>query len=129
MIIFNEFDTLKNKDILIVDDSYLNSYVLQKMIEITDKSMNTYQASSGKEAVKMCKDQDYGLVFMDIIMPEISGIEATEIIKKYKEDQIVIGITGQSECEDECRAVGMDGFILKPVELDKFKKLFKKFKV
>lgn len=79
-------------NVLLVDDEPINVYLLRLYIDKYD--INIFEAHNGKEAVDICVNEDIDLIFMDISMPVMNGIEATIIIKKNKPNIIVNCITG-----------------------------------
>ena len=70
---------LKNKDILVVDDSYLNCLLLQKYFQAN--GYDCVIALHGQTALDIIETKKIDLIFLDIIMPEINGIEILKLIK------------------------------------------------
>ncbi len=86
-------------------------------------------AYNGKEAIEICKNNtDIDIVIMDLKMPEMTGFEATEIIKKMYPNLPVIAQTGFTTKEDREKALsaGCDDFITKPIKEDLFIELINK---
>ena len=79
-------------NILLVDDEPINIYLLRLYLSTSD--INLFEAKNGKEAIDMCVSTDIDLIFMDINMPVMNGIDATIIIKKNRPNIFVICITG-----------------------------------
>ena len=111
--------------ILIVDDADINRYVLKRYIEIYKKNHNVlidiHEAANGLECLEKVKNTDYNIIFMDLIMPFMGGIEATKKIFERKSNQIlIIGLTGQIEqdTQEKIKESGMQYCIHKPVEMD-----------
>ena len=77
---------------------------------------------SGKEAVERCKNEDYDIVFMDHMMPEMDGVEAMHRIRqalaKKNRETIIIALTANasSMAKDMLLKEGFDGFIPKPIQ-------------
>lgn len=118
----------KNKSvdasILVVDDVMINQLVISKILAKWNAEVDL--ASSGKEALFLLKKKNYDLVLMDIQMPEMSGIEATKIIRTNKEhsniaDIPIIAFTANAfdESQKYILESGMNGFITKPVNPEK----------
>ncbi|MDO9156187.1 MAG: response regulator, partial [Sediminibacterium sp.] len=88
-------------------------------------------ANNGKEAVEMTAKYDYDLVFMDIHMPEMDGIEATEkILNSGKEKiPIIIAMTANAvkEAEAEYLALGMKDIVTKPFTIEQLRKVLEKW--
>ena len=84
-------------------------------------------AKSGEEAIQMCTDKPYDLVFMDHMMPKMDGVEAMINIRKisgYEKGsaQKIIALTANEVAgvEEKLLAKGFDTFIGKPMDFDKF---------
>ena len=78
-------------------------------------------AMDGREGVEACAAQHFDLVLMDLQMPHMDGYEATTAIRKdLRLDVPIIALTGHvfREDEEKCRAVGMNDFLTKPVEIN-----------
>ena len=68
--------------ILIVDDEEMIRGVLREYVEF--EGNEAFEAADGMEAVRMCKDADYDLILMDVMMPHLDGFSAVKEIKKNK---------------------------------------------
>ncbi len=110
--------------ILIVDDHPVNLLYLRKRLQDFGAT-KIVESSSGYEAIKLCQDNLYPLIFMDCQMPEISGYEASEVIKNhYKAQNVntkIIAVTADvmEGAMDRCLAHGMDGYLSKPIQKEK----------
>ncbi|MFK5856398.1 MAG: response regulator [Bacteroidota bacterium] len=109
-----------NPNVLVAEDNLINQKVtasiLKNMGIIPDIVVN------GRKAFEACKEKDYKLILMDVQMPEMDGLEATEKIFEYfknnsRKAPIILAMTANvlEESKNECRRVGMHGFITKPV--------------
>ena len=106
--------------VLVVDDNVYNLIVAVGLLELFE--INAETAQSGKEAIEKVHSNEYDLVFMDHMMPEMDGIETTDFIRKsgekYKKLKIVAltanAIQGAKEMFMES---GFDGFVSKPIEI------------
>ncbi len=108
-------------DVLTVEDNQINRFVIREMLE--NEGHRVSEASNGREAVKKAASHRYDLVFMDISMPEIDGIEATKAIRSSGEgsfDRPIIALTAHAFPEDidVFKAVGMNDVLLKPISRD-----------
>lgn len=122
-----------NLHALLVEDNPIN----QKMIQHTLKNIGitTACANNGKEGLDMyIKDSTYDVIFMDIQMPIMNGVEATQGIIAYEEANSVkhtpiIAVTANALKGDRERfmALGMDEYVSKPIDLDKFMTALKVF--
>jgi len=109
---------IKDKSILIVDDNAINILVIEAMLE-EEGFANTFQASNAIDAYEVIDTQEIDLILMDIIMPDINGLEATEAIKSNKKfSHIPIIMVTATEDDDDLRtsfSLGAVDFIRKPV--------------
>ncbi len=105
--------------LLVADDNEINLRVAcahLKAIGVPADSIKT--AINGKEATDLCSQQKFDLVFMDIQMPEVDGIEATrQILKECTEKPTIVALTANtsSEAESEFLKAGMKMVLHKPV--------------
>ena len=116
-----EFDFIApDAKILIVDDNAVNLTVAEGLLE--PLKMNVDTAAGGKEAIEMISRAHYDIIFMDHMMPELDGVEATRIIRGFHpeyNDVPIIALTAnavEGTKERFCRE-GMNDFVAKPVEL------------
>lgn len=99
--------------ILIVDDEEMIREVIKEYAEF--EGNEAYEASNGMEAVKMCRENDYDVILMDIMMPQLDGFSAVKEIKKSK-DIPVIMLSARGEEYDKLFAfeLGVDDYVTKP---------------
>lgn len=123
-----EFCT-KTFTILIVDDADINRYVLKKYITKLMPTVVVDEASNGFDSVDMAKTKHYDIIFMDIKMPGLDGISATEIISKSDPRSLIYGVTGQIETKSVMKALssGMKGCIAKPLDRNEIYRLLNDF--
>ena len=100
---------------LIVDDEPLIREMLNDMLESLDYQVVS-QANNGASAIEKAALFKPDVVFLDINMPEISGLDALASIKTSNKDIIVIMVTANSDTSTVQQAIrtGADGYILKP---------------
>ena len=106
------------KRLLLVEDNPANRVVIEEMLKGTGIRIDT--AVNGRVAVEMAQLGDYQLIFMDMQMPEMDGLEATRRIRRiggYEEIPIV-AMTANAfrEDRDACFAAGMSDHVPKPVD-------------
>ena len=87
--------------VLIVDDEEMIRNVLREYIEF--EGNEAYEAADGIQAVKMCRENDYDIVLMDVMMPRLDGFSAVKEIRKFK-DIPVIMLSARGEEYDKLRA-------------------------
>ncbi len=111
--------------LLIVDDNEINLRVAcayLKALGVPPESIFT--ACDGKQAVESCEKNQFNMIFMDIQMPEVDGVEAAKMILANDEHQpVIIALTANTseEAEAEYREAGMQMILHKPVNKSAFK--------
>ena len=99
--------------ILIVDDEEMIRNVLREYVEC--EGNEAFEAADGMEAVKMCRENDYDVVLMDVMMPRLDGFSAVKEIRKFK-DVPVIMLSARGEEYDKLFGfeIGADDYVTKP---------------
>ncbi len=99
--------------ILIVDDEEKIREVLAEYAEF--EGFESDQAADGMEAVNKCKNNDYDIILMDIMMPKLDGYSAVKEIRKFK-DIPVIMLSARGEEYDKLFGfeIGADDYVVKP---------------
>lgn len=113
-------------NILVAEDNKVNQTLIKAILNKFGCSFEI--ADNGKIAIDFLKETKFDLVLMDVMMPEINGIEATKIIRKNINNDIpIIALTASAQIDDEekCRDAGMNDFISKPIEIEKLKRIIK----
>jgi PAS domain S-box-containing protein len=102
--------------ILLVDDEPVNREVT--LIQLEDLELLIDTAEDGEEAVAMARKTRYAAIFMDMQMPKLNGVEATQQIRQLPgyQDTPIIAMTANAFAEDkaQCLAAGMNDFLTKP---------------
>lgn len=100
--------------ILMADDSAFMRNVLKNILE-NNGYKNFIEASDGREALEKIKTEKPDLILLDVIMPNIGGIEVIkEIGKQYK--VIIVSAVGQEKIVKEAEDYGAVGYIIKPFD-------------
>jgi DNA-binding NtrC family response regulator len=101
--------------VLVIDDDAVVGRSFDRVL--TDKGYEVSTALNGEEALKDMENTDYDVVFTDIKMPGMDGIEVTERIKERCPWTPVVVITGYGTTENEAKAsvLGVSGFVRKPL--------------
>ncbi|MEM9669485.1 MAG: response regulator [Pseudomonadota bacterium] len=107
------------QNLLVVDDNSVNLMIIRNMLKKHDVDIDT--AENGKVAFNKCRANLYDIVFMDISMPVMDGIEALKAIRTHEAQTgrtktPIIALTAQAMSTDRTRLIneGMDGYISKP---------------
>lgn len=105
-----------SKSILVVDDIKENRELITQILN--QYGFKIFEASSGYEAVKIFGSEKIDLIFMDILMSGLSGLETIEIIRKKDTKIPIITVSANVFTEDKQKAItsGANDFIPKPVE-------------
>ena len=130
-----EDDTLRFKDkhILIVDDNLVNLHVAKGLMEPYEMKIDL--ATNGYQAVDMIKENDYDLVFMDHMMPELDGVDTTKLIRslgdtdtKYR-NLPVIALTADAVkgTREMLLEAGMQDYLAKPIKKSELNQVFEKW--
>ena len=115
---------------LVVDDEPMNHTVAKGIFK--RYGMEVFTANSGKESIEMCETNDYDIVFMDHMMPEMDGIEAMKhirtVLTKQHKDIPIVALTANavSTAKKMFLKEGFDGFISKPIELPELERVLRK---
>jgi CheY-like chemotaxis protein len=102
--------------ILVADDAKTTREMFKYYFSYFDIH-DIQEAINGKDAVEMCKENDYDLVFMDVNMPILDGISATKLIKDLGKDTIIICVSGDRKASTINNIIksGAQDYIIKPL--------------
>jgi signal transduction histidine kinase/CheY-like chemotaxis protein len=116
---YSVYFTAPDAHILIVDDNAINITIAEGLLSPLEMKIDT--ALSGVEAIEKVKDNEYDIVLMDHMMPEMDGVETTGIIRENsgKEHPVIIALS--ANVTEEARKLfaesGMDDFVAKPIDI------------
>ncbi|MGM0608652.1 MAG: response regulator [Candidatus Muiribacteriota bacterium] len=129
----DEFFKGSNVKILIAEDVPMNMAVIKRFLRKILPDADLIEANNGLKVLKLNKQIKLDLIFMDVHMPEIDGIEATREIRALEKNSDkhipIVALTAGAFKEDQKRCLdsGMDNFMTKPVKLDKIKNILEKY--
>ena len=111
--------------VLIVDDAPFIRDILRSFLESRSDIAEIKEAVNGKEGVELSKSFSPDLIFMDIVMPELSGIEATKQIRALKNTTPIIGLStlDQGDVIKRLLDAGANTFVKKPFSLKDLEKV------
>jgi CheY-like chemotaxis protein len=123
----DNFASQNPAQILLVEDQPLNQKIATMLLQRLGY-VRMDIANNGEEAVSMVAQGGYDIVFMDLQMPVMGGVEATRRIRgnfQLKHQPAIIAMTGHAltGVKEECRDCGMNAFLTKPVSLDDFRRV------
>ena len=100
--------------LLIVEDDYSNRETLEEILRIL--GFKDFSTKSGEEALDILKKQVINIMFFDIQLPGINGIELCKRVRETNRIAVIYAMTGHSSLFqlDECREIGFDDYFLKP---------------
>ncbi len=125
-------EPLPKLNILLVEDEPINQLVTRKQLERWNLDVSL--AVTGKEALDMMLNKEFDCILMDVQMPEMDGMTATQLIREREKDTDkhvpIIAFTASAMSGDRERflASGMDEYIAKPIDIDQLYMLLKKVK-
>jgi signal transduction histidine kinase/CheY-like chemotaxis protein/ligand-binding sensor domain-containing protein len=117
-------------NILVVEDNPVNQKLAERVL--TKLGYAPHKAINGLEGVNALEKQHYDIIFMDVQMPVMDGMEATQKIRQRTGTQpIIIAMTANAMQgdRDKCLSAGMDDYISKPVKLEDLVTLIEKWSV
>ncbi|MEQ8689348.1 MAG: response regulator [Pseudomonadales bacterium] len=114
-----QLEELRGQTVLVAEDNVVNQKVARNMLNKLGVEVDI--AADGREAVDMMQQRGYGLIFMDMQMPELDGIAATREIRagQFEQQPYIIAMTANALAEDRqaCLDSGMNDFVSKPVRM------------
>ncbi len=110
-------EMLRGRRILVAEDNLINQQVVREFLQLSGVSVDI--AGNGREALQLLERGAYDAILMDVHMPEMGGVEATEIIRRqprYAHLPIIALTAGVTQEERErCERGGMNDFVAKPI--------------
>ena len=99
--------------VLIVDDEDMIRAVLREYVEFEGNQAD--EAVDGMDAVKKCRENDYDIILMDVMMPKLDGFSAVKEIRKFKEIPVIM-LSARGEEYDKLFGfeIGVDDYVTKP---------------
>lgn len=119
---YNKAYLFKNKKVLVAEDNEVNQLLIKKLLE--SKEIELTIVSDGQSCVDIYKQtQNFDMIFMDINMPILSGLEATQEIREYEKKNLIshipiVALTANlfDSYIKQYKKIGMDDYLPKPFE-------------
>lgn len=116
--------------IMVVEDEPINMMLITEVLG--KMGFNLVKASNGKEALEVLQDNEPKLIFMDVNMPEMDGLETTQNIRRFTNQKAsipIIALTADAMKEDrlKCLDAGMNDYISKPFKLEEINGILKQY--
>lgn len=113
--------SIEGLHVLLVEDNELNMEIARFIIE--NEGARVICATNGKEAVDIYKNapKSFDIILMDIMMPEMDGLQATQVIRSFDHDVPIVAMTANAFAEDKMKAkkAGMNAHVSKPLDKNK----------
>ncbi|MFM9985579.1 MAG: ATP-binding protein [Flavobacteriales bacterium] len=119
---------IEHMKVLVAEDNHINLQVFKYMLQ--NLKVETDFVHNGQEAIQMCDSKKYDLIFMDMQMPVMDGVEATRHLRSLEGHQpIVVAISANAYADDRklCTDAGMDDFMPKPFDIDQLRNILIKW--
>lgn len=127
----NDVIIVKDKTALAVDDNEINLVVIESLL--SQGGIKVEKASSGVEAIELCKKQKFDMIFMDHIMPGMNGIETMQKIKSQEsslnKNTLVIALTANEHpgIRQEYLDKGFSEYLSKPIKIPDLNQILSRF--
>jgi len=118
--------------ILLAEDNLINQKVALRVLKHLGYQADVVE--NGQAAIEAIANKSYDVILMDIQMPEMDGLEATQYIRSQElQSQLppiaIIAVTANATHDDQdiCRQAGMNDYISKPIQIDKLKNILQHY--
>ncbi len=115
----------RNKRVLIVDDESKVLFVLSTALRMWDRKLEVVIARSGRKAADNTKKQTFDLIITDVMMPDVDGIQLTELARSLDPGPKVVWITGYGCHKNRVESRRLDVFrcLDKPLEIGELREV------
>ncbi len=117
---------LPKLNILLAEDNLLNVKVAKSFLE--KSGHNVTIANNGKEVLRILETNIFDVILMDVEMPEMDGIQASQIIRNEGNKTPIIALTAHAltDIKEKCELAGMNHFIAKPIDFKNLESVISK---
>ena len=120
---------MPERTILIVEDSVFNRRLVEAVLK--PRGYHLLEAEDGERGVALARAEHPDLILMDILLPGISGYEATQLLRADPETHnlVIVALTAHASDEEKKQALaaGCDGYIPKPIDTRAFPQQIRQF--
>jgi len=112
---------MENK-ILVIDDEDYHRELMRKLL--TKMAYQVAVAESAEDALALLEKEAFPVILSDLIMLNMDGVEFCQTVRETDSDTVIIALTGHGDLYDseKLKMVGFDGYLAKPIRMDKIKK-------
>jgi signal transduction histidine kinase/CheY-like chemotaxis protein len=117
------------RKVLIVDDDDINTMIIARQIKSYSDQLTVLQAINGQEALAKVDSYDVDIIFMDMEMPIMGGVEATQKLRAKGFIKPIFIVTGNIDQEHKalCLAAGATGHLAKPLHKNKIRSILERY--
>jgi len=121
--------TFKNKKILIAEDDDINMNFVKTVFKLLSPDMHILEAINGREAYDLYREHHPDLIFMDIVMPDMDGYQATALIRQENKEVPIVALTAKVLKDDKakCLDYGMNDYLSKPVSIHQLRSTLQRY--
>lgn len=122
------YETYKDKQVLIVDDSSINLKVATQVLKPYNFNIET--SLSGEEAIEKINNKEYDLILMDIMMPKMNGVETLHKLKEnvnFKTPTIALTADAIEGTDQKYISEGFNDYLSKPINKEELNKVINKY--
>jgi PAS domain S-box-containing protein len=113
--------------VLLTEDNAVNQKIGRRMLQRLGCRVDV--AGNGREAISLAQSAGYDIVFMDLQMPEVDGLEAAREIRRAGTRTPIVALTASvvNDVRVACQEAGMDAFVTKPIRLEEIASMLQRF--
>lgn len=107
--------------VLLIDDSSLSKKMILRVFEAVDAGIDGIEANGGQDGIELFDKERPDIVFCDLLMPDMDGMEVAKKIRKINKDVflVILSSDAQEERQKEALNAGVNLFLKKPLDLKK----------
>jgi YesN/AraC family two-component response regulator len=115
-----------NRNLLIIDDEEINRKLIRMLINRISENFKIFEAKTGKEALKTIEEIEFDMILVDILLPDMNGIEIIKNIKNKKTKIVILSALSENEVINSKTPISPEiQYLSKPIDIEKFSRLIK----